>query len=544
MECRKVIKLLDDYRQGSLPVNLSSQVEEHLACCDECVSEYESREETKRLLQETNEVVAPLQEEYFTRILTRLKPTAERMNRRTYIPKWIRGIPFVLHVPHPSMVNVTLGVLLFVVGFGLGIHFFNAYPSNTYFQSPVEYMAEGRMAFKDDLPGSHVLPSRETDKKLESAALTSHKSTMVDTIIDKGVTIDEFLPRNPLINVETDYVVGKEIKDDDFRDFEDYFNRQKSESFTTALKDAALRVESKEDAAPVTVVKYMVPVQRARAQEALDRLQRVKYQLLQDGQQEYLPALYDAENIIYTVLEKSADPADAYVAVVNKYRLAEAAFGEEKYLQALTTYYQVAQMGVSERLTLMAYLQIARIEYEILQDFASAERNYHKCVTGFPDDHTTSKEKNIIRSRLEILASNSKDDYRPLRLYFSALKSEPVQSLFFYKELIEKYSECPLAIASVHALARLAIEKDYRDVVVPRDVLKFFQQYLDAHPENVINDHIQLAIGDILNFRLSNQEQALLEYTNLIDHDTSKESLQTAQKRVKDIYTKGLLVQY
>lgn len=222
------------------------------------------------------------------------------------------------------------------------------------------------------------------------------------------------------------------------------------------------------------------------------------------------------------------------IAMYNK---AEEYTAQGKYFDALREFQNVIRNNPMNLLASKSLYNIANIEFTVLYDFEGALKDFQRYLDYYPDKYISKETKEEVLEKVKMLTQSSQDDWASLRIFLSAQKVEPFQSLDYYFAIIKNYPHTPLAEKSVDNLISLAISNYEGNPKITEKILLFMQNYVTMQTDtDKLFPKMQLAIGDIVNYGLKDREQALIEYSKITKNFPTTDFGKEANAKIQDIY--------
>ncbi len=205
-------------------------------------------------------------------------------------------------------------------------------------------------------------------------------------------------------------------------------------------------------------------------------------------------------------------------------------------MSALHKFYTIISESPAGYLAFLSHYQIGIIQMEYLKNFGEALSEFEYCMQNYPENFFSREQRNDISKRITLLNENAVDDWRPLRLYLQARGNPHDVGLVLYRELLQKYSQLKIAKKASREIVRDVLSSRYEDTTTPRRVIGMFQALRNSTTDKALEQYLQVGIADIMNYRLLNPDQALLEYSRGIQIDPSSSIATMARQRIKEIY--------
>ncbi len=275
--------------------------------------------------------------------------------------------------------------------------------------------------------------------------------------------------------------------------------------------------------------------QQIQASAVLARLQDLKLQLVRSGQTDYIPDVHRIEEVFHQLASASRDRQASEFLHLETYQKAEDALIKKRYDDAMRLFKVVIIQAPGSYLAARAMYQRANINFEYYRDFKNAIMDYNQCLTEFPRHFVAEPIQKLIHERVELIAQNSTNDYAPLKLYYKAeATTRPAAAVPLYAALLKQYPQSTLIKPAIDALVRLA-RQNADDSALVGQVLDAFDQFQDQNPAHPAEMHAQLAIADVTHFCVRNRQQAILEYTKVLDKSRDPELVRIAQERLHSL---------
>jgi tetratricopeptide (TPR) repeat protein len=285
--------------------------------------------------------------------------------------------------------------------------------------------------------------------------------------------------------------------------------------------------------------KLILVSNKIRESEVLEDLANIRLNLYLSGEERYIPEFQKIEGLFYEIIQTDTAEDQSYIEMHKMYQTAERHLLNREYFDALKYYYLVAHRRPESLLAFLARFQIANLNFEVLRDYQGALMNYEKCLENYPAHFISEEKKDIILDRMELLTKNGQDNWRSLRLYHRARASRPEIAKLLYQEILESYPNSTLVQSCIEALTNFAIAEQYEGAVTPVEIIALLQSYSERWPQNPSRVYVQLGIADILNYRLHNYQQALLEYVRVVNTSSDSKVTQVAKERIHRLYQRG-----
>ncbi|MCD6385237.1 tetratricopeptide repeat protein, partial [Candidatus Sumerlaeota bacterium] len=269
---------------------------------------------------------------------------------------------------------------------------------------------------------------------------------------------------------------------------------------------------------------------------SINNLQQIKLQLMRTGKAESIAYIHNLEGSILRIISLEENPKDSGWNSLSNYQQAESALLKNDYVTALQKYYSVIADSPNSYLSFLAHYQIGNIQLQYLNNYSEALSEFQLCLQNYPESYFTPEQRRAVLENIALLSENAIDNWRPLRLYLEAKKSSVDVGLVLYQELLEDYPQLSLARKSVQHLLQSVLSSQYEDSTVPNRVIGMFQEAMNKIKDTQLRQQLQMGIADIMNYRLFNRRQALLEYSRAIQIDPHSAMAMAARQRIREIY--------
>jgi tetratricopeptide (TPR) repeat protein len=268
----------------------------------------------------------------------------------------------------------------------------------------------------------------------------------------------------------------------------------------------------------------------------INNLQQIKLQLMNAGQTDAISQIHELEGSMMKLISMEESAKQGGLGSLSGYHEAEALMVNKDYISALQKYYSVIAEDPKNYFAFLSHYQIANIQLEALNNFSDALSEYQYCLQNYPDSYFTGQQRKDIMDRIALLKENAVDGWRPLRLYLQAGENNADVGIVLYRELLEQYPQLNLTRKAVDQIIQNALSTGYEDASIPSQVISMFQACQNKVQNTGLKQQIQMGIADILNYRFFQHEQALLEYTRVIQIDPHSNLSMMARQRIKEIY--------
>ena len=496
MRCDDVRRKLDDYVEQTLQEHEASALEDHLYSCSSCREEHEACEALRELLRTSSHQVSP-PESYFQRVFTRVIRRLQAEERpRTSLGRFARSMSEWLSAPGLGF-RLTRAAALVLVGLIGGMYLVAYAPAGLQWLTPSVRLTETSQPPTLEIaePRVEEPAGRATGTRIVRSALERERGISPPGLPEEALAV-------------------------------------------------AIEPERSERAiAPVLpqprLDRLILVSNKIRESEVLEDLANIRLNLYLAGEERYIPEFQKIEGLFYEIIQTDTAEDQSYIEIHKMYQTAEQHLLNRQYFDALKHFYLVAHRQPKSLLAFLARFQIANINFNVLHDYKSALLNYEKCLENYPAHFISDEKKDIILSRIELLTKNGQDNWRPLRLYYRARASSPEVANLLYQEILESYPNSTLVQSCIETLTSFAIGEQYEGMVTPEEIITLFQSYRERWPQNTPRAYVQLGIADILNYRLHNYQQALLEYLHVVNTAPDSKATLVAKKRIHRLYQRG-----
>ena len=518
MRCDDVRRKLDDYVEQTLQEDEASALEDHLYSCTSCREEHEACEALRELLRTSSQSVSP-PESYFQRVFTRVIRRLQAEERpRTSLGHFARSMRGWLSAPGLGF-RLTRAAALVLVGLIGGMYLVAYAPAGLQWLTPSVRLTETSQPPTLEIaePGAEEPAGRATGTLIVRSALERERGISPPGLPEEALAV--------AIEPERSERAIASVLSERERD-----GRMTGSGVAVPLKPVAPQPR---------LDRLLLVSNKIRESEVLEDLANIRLNLYLAGEERYIPEFQKIEGLFYEIIQSDTAEDQNYIEIHKMYQTAEQHLLNRQYFDALKHYYLVAHRQPKSLLAFLARFQIANINFKILHDYKSALLNYEKCLENYPAHFISDEKKDIILSRIELLAKNSQDNWRPLRLYYRARVSSPEVANLLYQEILESYPNSTLVQSCIETLTSFAIGEQYEGTVTPEEIIILFQSYRERWPQNPPRAYVQLGIADILNYRLHNYQQALLEYLHVVNTAPDSEATLVAKKRIRRLYQRG-----
>jgi tetratricopeptide (TPR) repeat protein len=520
MRCDDVRTKLDDYFDHTLEEREASAVEEHLYSCASCRDEYETREALRDLLRTSSHTVSPpgsYFQELFARAMQRHKAEARSgLNVGGFVRRvrrWVTG---------PGLgFRFARAAVLILVGLVAGMYLVAHAPASFQWLIPVVRSSEKPEPSSLEIatqPVEEGTAEHASGTRIVKSAFERERGAPVlaPAEVASAVVGEPELPEKALASAAPEGATESRIS------------------------ESAVSVHLKPGAPQAQPNKLMLVANKIRESAVLEDLANIRMNLYLSGEERYIPEFQKIEGLFYEIIQTDTAEDQDYIETHKLYQTAERYLLDRQYFDALKCYYLVAHRRPNSLLAFLSRFQIANINFEVLHDYEGALLNYEKCLEHYPAHFISDEKKDMILSRMELLTKNAQDNWRPLRFYYRARTSKPEVAKLLYQEILESYPSSTLVKSSIEALTGFAIGEQYEGAVTPEEILTLLQNYCDRWPETPSRAYVQLGIADILNYRLHNYQQALLEYLHVANTASDPKATQIAKERIHRLYQRGI----
>ena len=516
MDCKKAHTLLNEYLSEGLDPSTAAALEEHIYACASCKQLVEEWDHLRELLRTERRIIAQaVPEERLQRIYT---DALAHVKRKPVPNFWIPIRDIVRswwESPRFQWQLVRATTMLFL---GIVIGFF---------------------AFQYLTPTSPVTSSlpmtAETDKPPTMIAeKTMQPGTAENGMIERVLSHMHPLGATPIKIDKNPYI---EIADK---------GMEKPPLTIATPSPSPLDVASVSqptkaiEASPAPQIPQEIQMVADEVQRShLNNLQHVKLQLLLAGETESIQQIHQLEGDMIRLMSANtaqSSPRENW-NYLTLYHEAEAALLRKDFMTALQKYYNVISAEPNSYLAFLSYYQVGIIQLEYLNNFGESLMAFQQCIQGFPNSYFSADQRRDIAERIALLNENAVDGWRPLRLYLQAKQNNLDVGLVLYRELLENYAHLKLSKRAAQHVVQDVLASQYDDSTIPVQVISMFQSSLEKISDISLRQQLQMGIADIMNYRMINRQQALLEYTRAIQIEPSSPMAMLARQRIKEIYS-------
>ena len=281
---------------------------------------------------------------------------------------------------------------------------------------------------------------------------------------------------------------------------------------------------------------------KERQTEVMDSIQRLKMNLYLSGESRFIPEIHKIETFIADIAATTDRTDTIYFKNLKIFQEAEQCLVDKQYTCAIQNYNTVADHAPGSLMSFLAQFQTANVNYEQIRDYPAALAHYQKCLEQYPGHYISDEKKEIILSRIDILTKNSMDNWRPLQLYHKAAESSTNAAIPLLKEIITGYPACTLVKDAIETLAHRVISDEDVEAATTEDVIGLFQQCRERFQAKDIRQLLQYKTAEIFQLRLMNCQQALLEFSRVIEMDPKSELAIKAKDKIRALYRRGITI--
>lgn len=485
MRCDWTRDRFDLYRKSELSDRESSRLEEHLEGCEPCRAVFEQEERLGALLRESLPAPSVPDEPHFAQLFRRIQSRLEEELEEEQVgASWNFGkLLWTLVAGEEGWARGFRGAVMVAAGVAIGV--FLTQPQR-------QPLPSADRAF---LPALSERPdSSQPNPLIEAASAQPSPRTQPTTsaVVEKGVNPPKTLPAE----------VAKSLND-----------------LGTA------------EPAP-----YVQLAHELRESQLLEKLQQVKLELSQSGNRRLVSEFQQVENTLYDLaaLDTSADKAS--LEAFRTYQTAEHQAFMKQYGEALRLFYQIARERPTSYLACLSRYQIGNIDYDLLEDYGNSLINYQQVVDNFPAEYLSEPQRTQVQSRLQLLVETAKYNWQPLRLYRNARSATGEEALAHDVEVIRLFPDTSLALESAKHLTEYGLTSNSGSLLTASEILRLIEKLQGLGLPADLTAQLQFSKAEILNFRLRNKSQALLEYGKVLEM-TDKATLTSMVKtRMQTIY--------
>jgi len=273
---------------------------------------------------------------------------------------------------------------------------------------------------------------------------------------------------------------------------------------------------------------------QAQPAAVLARLQDLKLQLVRSGQTEYIADVHRIEEVFRQLAAASTRESQTQeFAHLETYQKAEQALIQKRYDDAMRLFKTVVIQAPGSYLAARATFQMGNINFEHYRDFKNALIDYNQCLNEFPQHFVSDTILNQIHERVELITQNSMDNYAPLLTFSRAeATSKPAAAIPLYCALLKQYPQSPLVRPAIEAMTRI-VRQVSDDTSTVNQVVEALDQFQSQNPGHSFEMHAQLGLADATNYALHNPQQAVIEYTKILDKAKDPEIVSVARERLR-----------
>jgi len=528
MDCQKVQEYMDEYFDRSLSSEEEAAIEEHLYRCPDCKIAFEDMEAIITLLRHSSMPEKTPTSEYYQHVFNLATqdmvftsaPGKEQAPRKSRLLPLEKLLNQLWNGRSPGMRIVRAAALLFL-GFLL---------------ASISWMTRNLTVGTGPRSGSAEITQGAASTQASEADLVSEiaKGTAMDmngilfpwSSRDDGVSMIDKSHKSAREKAEKS-PSGKNGQD---TDIPYYFTDGESLVYTVPLPPTRQREES-----PETLV-----ANKERQTEVMDSIQRLKMNLYLSGESRFIPEIHKIETFIADTAKATDRTDSTYFTNLKIFQEAEQCLVDKQYTCAVQNYSTVANHDPGSLMSFLAQFQTANVNYEQIRDYPSALAHYQKCLEQYPGHYISDEKREIILSRIDILTKNSMDNWRPLQLYHKAAESSTNAAIPLLKEIITKYPTSTLVKDAIETLAHRVLSDEEVEAATTEDLIGFFQQCRERFQAKDIRQLLQYQTAEIFQLRLMNCQQALLEFSRVMEIDPQSELATKARTKIRALYRRGI----
>lgn len=522
MNCKKIHNLIDEYLSGVLSESVAFQIEAHLDECERCRRMVEGWQLIcESLKEEYHRIVESIPDQKLAQVYARAKESAER-KKITILPVFLPSLKEWLRTwwesPKISWQAIRVVTILFfgvLIGI-LAVRNRGELPTSASLPHQPEVVTEKPVVFRsgditskspiEEVLKKYPQPEGSSIKIDKNAYPETAEITRKDSPLAIVVAPSTVQPVKPVSEPETTAKVIRETE------IPSQIPPYKSE------QEHQIRLVAKE------------------LQGSINNLQQIKLQLMRTGKAESIAYIHNLEGSMLRIIALQESPQETEWSSLSNYQQAESALLNNDYVTALQKYYSVIADSPNSYLAFLSHYQIGNIQLHYLNNYGKALSEFQICIQNYPESYFTQEQRRTVLENIALLSENAVDNWRPLRLYLEAKKSSVDVGLVLYQELLEDYPQLSLARKSVQHLLQNVLSSQYEDSSVPNRVINMFQEAMDKVKDIRLRQQLQMGIADIMNYRLFNRQQALLEYSRAIQIDPHSAMAMAARQRIREIY--------
>jgi len=510
MRCAKCQKIYDAAVEGVLSESLQAKVREHLDSCPACTLVWQENKALRSMLCEGARPARMPDAAYFARLARNAMARAEAEASASATlaeakPGFFTSLGVLLARLRSGSIRLAQATALVAIGVVAGL-----------------VLSRGLRGF---------LPERPSP----SGYAVVRETTPARTVFTVPPSIEQTLPANLLLPG------GGSI---DGEKTADHGPITKLGVEPTPPVDPAVFVAAWQKT--VTLLDKMTPseeverlrtIQRVSRQiqssAVLARLQDLKLQLVRTGQTDYIADVHRIEEVFQQLAAASRESQAQDFAHLETYQKAEEALIEKRYDDAMRLFKTVVIQAPGSYLAARATYQMGNIGFEHFRDFKNALIDYNQCLSEFPQHFVSGTIQNQIHERVELIAQNSVDNYAPLQAFYKAEStSKPAAAIPLYCALLKQYPQSPLVKSAIEAMTRI-VRQAADDTSTANQVLEALDQFQDQNPGHPFEMNAQLGLADVTNYCVRNRQQAVLEYTKILDKAKDPDVVNTARERLR-----------
>lgn len=539
MECKEVLKRLDDYFDGALSREEENALEEHLLKCSHCREEFEKTEALFTLLGESSQIPQNPDEQFyktvFNKAMKQLPAAGEKLGNTgkgdyslgEKIRRYLGGARLPLWGLQAAAL-VLFGFITAAIIFKTDMRTDNPdifsqddsmVISTMATPSPTPVITADRSDFSSDTNSGQNLYTSSSDEPSFSG----------ENVINKGIRTNPD-KRSPLL-AGSFMMAERALK-------------EVPDSLAMLKKPFEFNQTSPsvEKSAIAPGEKIMLVASPERQAEILDSLQKMKVQVYLSGDRRFIPEIHKLESFVADIAVATESPNEPYLDNLKTFQEAEQCLVDKKYLCAIQNYEAVATHNPGSLMSFLADYQTANVCFEEVKDYQAALTHYQKCLENYPSHYISEEKKETILGRIDLLTKNSTDNWKPLRLYLEAKNATGQANIRKMQTLLKDYPSSTLIEDAIKSIRSTVVSGAEVDNETAEEVISFFREYMDHSQSRELSQRLQYEIAEIFNLRLHNYPQALLEYSRVLEADTNSELARAARGRIKILYNHGVRI--
>ncbi len=373
---------------------------------------------------------------------------------------------------------------------------------------------------------SPTITERDTNPAIASAPADSDSDTVVASAITPSPT--------PLSQGGPGGAIGRSIWED--TGWDDTAPASQAWMYENGFGPKARTVAARAEQPAATTQPQHAPQGNGLASQALEQLQMLKFRALVNHDEKTLEEIRRVEQTIAQIVGEVGWESGNRQAALTSYRRGEQALAARRYYDAQRYFGAAADMAPGSFLSFLATFQIGRVAFEWTEDFATARQAYRECLQEFPPQFLTGDSRQLVVARLERLEATRDNDWESLRLWQVALRAPNVpQAVSSMHDALSATNYAPLIGDLAGKLSEMLIE-DATGSVDPQPSIELIRDKLAGvtNPRDAARLH--LAIGDIANQRLDDENLAASEYRLAWEKSSDPEFRQLVSQRLRPVF--------